>query len=516
MKKMILIFFLTSFCSVILFGQNREVLNGFKYAVVSSVIFNEDESRDSYGIESSSISSLQSLGIICLSSEDKSNWPKDALNEPCIVAYVFLNNGKLPNSWNCGSIRIRIRNCKDSVIYDAKEKSKNAICSTPYTCCYYKWAQASKKHFSKFTYKYNSSLNNLKTEFPEVELIDETEQSLTAYFDSNSIDDIEGIYKSYQSDQLGYYKIGIKKYGSKYKAIIIESDLNYWKKGEVKAVFETSSMKGFYSTKWYMSNKTSFETFALMESPALLSVEFKDAQTGEKRTDKFIKMYPSFDVNAYTTIDGVKATGSGFVISTDGIIATNTHVIENADKIEVFIHSEFESKTYSASVLIKDKSNDVALIKIDDSDFKEFNSLPYSILQGIEIGEDVFTIGYPLSSLMGDNYKVTNGIVSSNTGLNDDVRFIQITTPIQPGNSGGPLFNKDGNVVGLTTSKLNEREVGTSIENVNYAIKAIYLINIYNMLSNKEQLSSGKTLSNKELKDQVKILKNYVCLIKVY
>ena len=369
--------------------------------------------------------------------------------------------------------------------------------------------------FRCHSYSYNPRLTP-KIILPEVEKTDETELTLMAYFDSSSIDEIEGVYKSYQSDQLGYYKIGIKKYENKYKAIIIESDNYLWKAGEVKAVFENSSMKGFYSTKWYMGDKTPYETFGFMENSALLFVEFKDAVTDEKRTDKFIKMYPVANVNFSSTIDGVKATGSGFVISKDGVIATNAHLIENANKIEVILHNEFEVKTYSASVLLKDKSNDVALIRIDDDEFKGFNSLPYSILQRTEIGEDVFTIGYPLNSLMGDNYKVTNGIVSSNTGLKDDVRFMQITTPIQPGNSGGPLFNKNGNVVGLTTSKLNEKAVGTSIENVNYAIKATYLINIYNMLPNKEQLSTSSTLSNMELKDQVKILKNYVCLIKIY
>jgi S1-C subfamily serine protease len=515
MKQLILILCLATFYSVNLFGQNKEILNGFKYAVVSPVKY-KDGSRDTYGIEQSTISSLQSLGLQCLNPENNSNWPQEALNEPCIVAYISMNNGQLPNSWNCGSIRIQIRNCKNSVIYDATQKSKNAVCYAPYTCCYYKWAKASEEHFSSLRYKYNPDLNNLRTEFPNVENTNETEESLTAYFDSNTLDEIEGIYKSYQSEQLGYYKIGIKKFGSKYKAIIIESDLNHWKQGEVKAVFETSSMKGFYSTKWNMGNKIPFETFALMENPALLTVEFKDAKTGEKRTDQFIKMYPSADVNASTAIDGIKATGSGFVISTDGVIATNAHVIEGADRIEIHLNNEFGIKTYSASVQIKDESNDVALLKIDDDEFKGFNSLPYSILQTTEIGEDVFTIGFPLSSLMGDNYKVTNGIISSNSGLKDDVRFIQITAPIQPGNSGGPLFNRDGNVVGLTTSKLNERAIGTSIENVNYAIKATYLINIYNMLPNKEQLSKSSTLSDKELKDQVKVLKNYICLIKIY
>ena len=95
-----------------------------------------------------------------------------------------------------------------------------------------------------------------------------------------------------------------------------------------------------------------------------------------------------------------------------------------------------------------------------------------------EVGEDVFTIGYPMNSVMGNNYKVTNGIISSLSGMSDDIRYMQISVPLQPGNSGGPLFNKNGNIMGITSAKLNGKAIGTSIENVSYAIKAIYLINM--------------------------------------
>lgn len=296
----------------------------------------------------------------------------------------------------------------------------------------------------------------------------------------------------------------------------MESAHKHWKTGEVKAILEPSSMNGFFSAKYYMGNKTSYETFAALENSSILTIEFKRNQTGKKEIGKFIKMYPSGSINYSSGNTGIKSTGSGFVISRNGVIATNAHVIESANRIEVKLNNEFGVKTFSASVLLKDEINDVALLKIEDKAFNGFNSLPYSILQTTEIGEDVLTIGYPLNNLMGDNYKVTNGIVSSNTGLKDDIRFIQITTPIQPGNSGGPLFNEDGNIVGLTTSKLNEKAIGTSIENVNYAIKATYLINLYNMLPNKKPLNTNSKLSNRQLKEQVKVLKNYVCLVKVY
>ena len=139
--------------------------------------------------------------------------------------------------------------------------------------------------------------------------------------------------------------------------------------------------------------------------------------------------------------------------------------------------------------------------------------MPYSIIENADIGDKVFTIGYPLNDIMGTNFKVTDGIVSSNTGIADDVRYYQVSVPLQPGNSGGPLFNKDGNVIGITSARLNSNAVGTQIENVNYAIKASYLLALYNMLPNNKKSGSTMQLQNKELKDQIKVLKNYVCLI---
>ena len=94
---------------------------------------------------------------------------------------------------------------------------------------------------------------------------------------------------------------------------------------------------------------------------------------------------------------------------------------------------------YNARVEVTDEHNDLAIIKITDSNFKSFASLPYAIRKtNANIGEDCFVLGYPLISTMGMDIKLTNGIISAKTGYQGDVSQYQISAPIQPGNSGGP------------------------------------------------------------------------------
>ncbi len=356
----------------------------------------------------------------------------------------------------------------------------------------------------------------MKTEYPEVEKTSETEESIKAYLTSNKLDPIEGIYKSFQSNNLSYYKFGIIKKGDKFKAIIIESELKHWKTGEVKAEFEESSMNNLYSVKWSKGNKTSSETFGLLEYGGILTIDFKDPKTGEKQPEKFIKMFPQSTDGVNFKKDNSKSSGTGFFITTNGIIATNAHVVEKASSIEINVSNDSGLYSYKAKVLIIDSKNDVALLQINDDKFKEMTVLPYGITENSEVGEKVFTIGYPLNDVMGNNYKLTDGIISSTSGIADDVRYYQISVPLQPGNSGGPLFNKQGNIIGITSARLNGAAIGTNVENVNYAIKSAYLLILYNMQKNAPKLSLSTQLESKDLQEQVKILKNYVCLIKVF
>lgn len=509
MTQRLLIFF-TLLITNTVFGQSIEAINGFKYAFVNTLTYQNNQ-QDIYGISAYLKKELTKKGLIVLD-ENVNLWPKEAKQNLCLVGQWFPSHseGSIPNSVKGG---YTIKNCKDVIVYE------NFSLATHFGYYYDKNAPLSIekafKTINALRYSFNETLTP-KIEFPTVESTNETEESLKKYFDSNKLNNIEGIYKSYQNNNMGFYKFGVIKFGEKFKAIIIESDLMQWKLGEVKAYFESSSMNGLYSVKWLMGDKTSIETFASMENDAILSIDFKNQQTNENKQSKFIKMYPSSTGEFSIKSDKSKASGSGFFISTNGIVATNAHVIEDASKIEMIIANEIGTYTYKAKVLLTDNKNDVALIQIDDENFKGLSALPYSLIEKTDVGEKVFTIGYPLNNIMGTNYKVTDGIISSKSGIADDVRYYQISVPVQPGNSGGPLFNKDGDIIGITSAKLNSRAVGTDVENVNYAIKITYLLNLYNMLPNSNQVKNSSKLVGKELQEQIKILKNYVCLIKIY
>lgn len=513
MRKIILTLLTTLFLQFYSMGQSDiTVLNGYKYIYLAPLSY-QDGSSDKWGIRNSIKEKLIASGIKVI---ETTTPPADIQNNTCLIATCTIDHTNNIGQPIPDYVYLKIINCDNQIIYSSQ--GAGPAYGSSYQRMWKKATDAALKDIRSFKYGFDKNLTfelmSLKN-LPSIEMTGLTEDSIKSYLTNNKTDQIEGIYKSYQTDGMPYYKIGIIKSGYKFKAVIIESDLTYWKMGEVKAVFEQSSMKGLYSVKWYMGNKTPYETFGNMENEALLNIELKDQKSGDKRQDKFIKMFPVAN-NVTFRKDNSKTSGSGFFISTSGIIATNAHVVEGASNIEVTISNEIDNFTYKTKVLLSDSKNDVALLQIDDEKFKGLSSIPYRIVENSEVGSKVFTIGYPLNDVMGSNYKVTDGIISSKSGIADDVRYYQISVPLQPGNSGGPLFNQDGNIIGITSARLNSQAIGTQIENVNYAIKSSYLLNLYNMVPNSTKFSETSQVSSKELQEQVKILKNYVCLIKVF
>lgn len=509
MRRLILTIALIIY-SCIIFAQS---INSYKYVYVPDLVYNEG--IDIYDVSKFVREQLNEKGLKVI---DIKTPPKDLLNNRCLLLQCIIKTSTGSamdfNGGNAmtGVVDITLTNCENNVVY--KDAGTTQF-GKPWNIVFQKSVTRALRSLS-YNYNPRSFKHEIKPLFPQVENTAETEETLKEYFTSSKLEPIEGIYKSYQSDDLGYYKIGIKKFENKYKAILIESEIPIWKTGEIKAIFELSSIKNVYSVKWYAANKISQETFGNIEDGKLLSIELLNKNTGEKSENKFIKVFPVVNENENDNDNAFGASGSGFVLSSSGVLATNSHVIDNANKIEVTFQKDNVQIKYNAQVLLKDDINDVALLKIDDDFFTEFENVPYSFIENSDIGEKVFTIGFPLNDILGSNYKVTNGIISSQSGISDDVRFMQITVPIQAGNSGGPLFNENGNIIGITTAKLNEAAVGSSVENVNYAIKLAYLLNLYRMLPHADELSKESELERLELKEQIKILKDYVCLIKVY
>lgn len=202
-----------------------------------------------------------------------------------------------------------------------------------------------------------------------------------------------------------------------------------------------------------------------------------------------------------------KWTGTGFALNYR-YIATNYHVVENAKTLSVTgINGNFNIR-YSASVVASDKVNDLAIVRINDSRFNGFGTLPYGVdMQIAEVGENVFVLGYPLTQTMGSEIKLTNGIISSRTGFQGDASLYQMTAPIQPGNSGGPMFNSKGNVIGVVCAH------HAGAENAGYAIKTSYLNNLADSYSLYGIFPTCTNNSRLTLSEQVKRLKQYVFLI---
>jgi len=232
---------------------------------------------------------------------------------------------------------------------------------------------------------------------------------------------------------------------------------------------------------WIYVNRASGGSFSdklvsLMEqefNAAELSVLRNRAQeivaSIENKKNKSSQAYPSPDPVSRR----VSATGTGVIVSSDGLIVTAAHVIKGAHKIEVCLPSGKKTAVVAKS----DPTNDLALLVVDETGLI---AAPLADSSSVKLGQSVFTIGFPNTEIQGTSPKFTKGEISSLAGIQDEPTRWQISVPVQSGNSGSPLFDESGNVVGIVVSKLDALETakttGDLIQNVNYAVKNAYLL----------------------------------------
>jgi S1-C subfamily serine protease len=238
------------------------------------------------------------------------------------------------------------------------------------------------------------------------------------------------------------------------------------------------------------------------------SIEFFSPEQSEGFTNYVLKKVLDENSSEY---DG---NGSGFFISQKGYLVTNYHVIEEASVIDIQINYNGESKIFPTKIVMKDKVNDLAILKVDSKDFKLDKEIPYTINFDLkDVGTEVFTLGYPMIDIMGSEVKFTDGKISSKSGLDGDIRTYQITTPIQPGNSGGPLFNYDGDVVGIIVSTLSRENYDA--ENVNFALKSNLLKNLIDACPETIELSNSGKLRSASLSQKIKSFSEFVPVVLV-
>lgn len=175
------------------------------------------------------------------------------------------------------------------------------------------------------------------------------------------------------------------------------------------------------------------------------------------------------EVGIYSSI----SSGTSFFIDSNHLL-TNYHVVVGNGELKVYIRE----KSYNCKIEKYDSILDLAVLKVlnySSSFWAKFNT------NKIEIGESCYALGFPLASLLGDDLKFTSGIVSAINGFKDNPNYLQITSPIDPGNSGGPLIDQNGNVIGVISAKF---ALGT---NIGYALKTGVIKKIWNIFVSNNQ-----------------------------
>ncbi len=201
-------------------------------------------------------------------------------------------------------------------------------------------------------------------------------------------------------------------------------------------------------------------------------------------------------------------SGTGFAISADGYLVTSSHVVEGADSI--MIENKAGTK-YKVSEVYRDEIHDLSILKISDPAFSSFGKLPYTFKTSeSDLGEKVFTLGYPREDIV-----FGEGSLSSSSGFEGDTTAYQISIPLNPGNSGGPLLDDKGNLIGVISGKQAGQEGAA------FAVKSAYLLQMINELPASTTMApmalpKSNTLLGNSRPQQLKKLKDYIFVVKVY
>jgi len=185
--------------------------------------------------------------------------------------------------------------------------------------------------------------------------------------------------------------------------------------------------------------------------------------------DKLIAFACTANVGAPTG-GSSNSSGSGFFVSPGGYLLTNNHVVNGCANLKIRDSSKIE---HDVTVVATDARNDLALIKMVKP--VALSAATFRANASVESGESIVALGYPLAGILASEVNVSFGYVSATAGLADDTSKLQISAPVQPGNSGGPLLDQSGNLIGVVVAKLDAVKVAKAIgdipQNINFAVK---------------------------------------------
>ncbi|MGA2001398.1 MAG: serine protease [Terriglobales bacterium] len=439
-------------------------IDACKYLVVG------DFTADPYGIASELRSQARKKGFSVISSTNEASSPTERLK-------ICAMSGSWSDDLGGGHIAVRVVDASGGLVGEAAatghawwsvRRTVQALVSKLYGQLRY--TGYSEAAFQEY----------IKRQYPPRPQLPVSEAEIKAKEPSNPV---EGIWVDPQNQ----YRLAIIKApaGSTadYIAVILETTNPLWQPNEIKAEIRSTAAPSIFTAMFFLGDKKPAGTTLTLDHDAVLRGSVLGPNGAVDLT--YLRVWPKIakePLKAASEQGG--KSGTGFLLTRSGLIATNWHVVSDAKKISVAFTGWSDSA--NAEIVIRDKENDLAILRLTDATklANTCSELPFQLAtaKGVTLGQRVSTIGYPLSPYLGSNPKFSEGAIASKSGLQDDPRWFQISAAIQPGSSGSPLFDDNGNIIGIVVASLDAVKAfqltNAIPQNVNWAIKSDYLLNL--------------------------------------